>query len=118
MYIATTILRYKHSDKFYVAKEELEKNGINLEDAEEVEIELEVEFDGGWIDDGIGPYEYWGALGNDVQRSYEVEDIDSALDEMGIDWKDELTEEELKDIIEKCEEYGKDCLCDCCDYES
>ena len=37
------------------------------------EHEVEVEF--AWVDNGIGPYEFWGARGNDVDFSAEVESV-------------------------------------------
>lgn len=108
MNIGTTITRYKCDGALYATIEELEQDGLKVEDAEEIEIDLDVEFDGEWVDEGIGGYEYWGIRGNDVQWCYEVEDIESAIDKDKKDWKDDLTSEELADIIAACEDYGAD----------
>lgn len=108
MNIGTTITRYKCDGVLYATIEELEQDGLKVEDAEEIEIDLDVEFDGEWVDEGIGGYEYWGMRGNDVRWCYEVEDIENAMDSSGKDWKDDLTSEELADIIERCGDYGAD----------
>jgi hypothetical protein len=111
MYIDTAIYRFKdNAGNLYTENEVMDfiLAGYQEEDFEEIEIEVEVEFDGEWRDEGIGEYEYWGIRGRDVCWCYEVDELDSVMDKDGKDWSDELTDDEYKSIVEECEEYGKD----------
>jgi len=36
--------------------------------------------EGTWIDEGIGPYEYWGAKGNDTHMHFVCEECDGELE--------------------------------------
>jgi hypothetical protein len=38
------------------------------------------EVEGKWVNEGIGPYEYWGAKGNDVQMDFVCEECDGQLE--------------------------------------
>lgn len=47
--------------------------------------EKDCEVEGQWVDNGIGPYEYWGARGVDKRIEFEIESItiEKAEDEDG-----------------------------------
>ena len=70
------------------------------------EIELDVTFDGNWVNDGIGYNEYWGIPGVDSHWGFVVEDLDSAVDKDGKDWIGDMTADEYQRILEECMEYG------------
>ena len=107
-----TIARWCDADGNYCTDDELDAKVAELaiergktEDEvrgefEEVEIELEVEYDGEWVEEEIGAdvSEY-----GDDGGVYEVEEIESAIDKDGAEWRDELTEDEMGELIAKCE---------------
>ena len=52
---------------------------------------IEGDYEGGWVDNGIGGYEYWGAKGTHHDWCYEVESYDwQAYDAEGNDITDTL----------------------------
>ena len=53
--------------------EELEVNGKGYS------VEVTIAYDAGMVDNGIGPYEFWGARGTDVRMELEIDkwEIDS-----------------------------------------
>ncbi len=111
-----TIKRYKDADGNLLTEKErnekLQNGSANESSFEEIEIELVVEYNGKWVDEGIGWYEYWGCKGNDVHWVYEVEDFESATDDEYEEWKDRLTDEEIEAIIEHCARDGEKYDCD------
>lgn len=108
-----TIVRWCDADGNYCTEDELDakvselamKSGKTEDEVrnefEEVEIELEVEYDGEWVEEEIGAEA--SEYGDDDGWVYEVEEIESAIDKDGADWNDELTDEERDDLIAKCE---------------
>jgi len=110
MHLYTTIYRLKGAGNYYLEGQILPfiLAGYQEEEFEEEEIELEVGFDGEWVDEGIGGTEYWGGYSTHHDWCYEVEELDSAVDTQdGRDWLDHLTEEERDRIKRECEEEGR-----------
>jgi hypothetical protein len=83
----------------------------------------EVEIEGSMVDNGIGPYEYWGAKGVDTRIEPEIENITRRLIREGANpngvrdaadaWEDyESTEEEserwLEGLAEEAESEAED----------
>lgn len=74
-------------------------------------IEIEVECEGSWQNDGIGPYEFWGQMCNDRGRNYiiientewdsdgftpeEIVIIEKAIDDKISAWTIEMEEDGL-----------------------
>lgn len=105
-----TITRWKGKDGSFLTEHEYDNaiaNGGNEEDYEETDIELTVGYSGECVDNGIGDYEYWGFKGVDHDYAFEVE-VESVKDEDDEDWMERLTEDEMSEIVEECEEDGKD----------
>ena len=104
------LYRYKDTSSGRYLTEEEYEDAIDLGLPEwlfeDMEIELNAEYEGEWVDEGIGGYEYWGCRGVDHNWCFEVSEI-AALDENGKDWWDELTEEEQNELTKYCEEDGK-----------
>ena len=109
--ITYTIERYIDSEGNFHTEDELDGE-IDGGQMELREIELEVESDGQWCDEGIGSYEYWGCRGVDHDWRYEVDDIESAVDYEGRDWKDDLMDDEIESIIRECESNPPEPDCD------
>ena len=105
-----SITRYRNGEELFTEaeKDAKIKEGMNEDDFDEEEIVLSVEFDGEWVDEGLGETEFWGIVENDVDWQYEVEDFDRIVDEDGNDWSDRLTSEEMAELEDAAEEYGAD----------
>ncbi len=49
------------------------------------------------VDNGIGPYEYWGCKGTDVQMEIEVDDL-KIFSKSNLNITERLTEEEISSV--------------------
>ena len=119
-----TVIRYKDHLGQLLTEEEMdaavelafnERGGKQsrksiADEFEEVEVELEVDYNGGWRDFGIGPYEYWGFKGCHHQWEYDVDEDWTAIDEDGVDWAKEkrLTADEFYRIHKECLKDGQE----------
>ena len=72
-------------------------------------VKANVEYDGAMVDNGIGPYEFWGAKCTEVRIESEIDKIDYD----GIELVDdnaaiiELNDDEKKKVKEACEAHFK-----------
>ena len=73
-----SITRYRNGEELFTEaeKDAKIKEGMNEDDFDEEEIVLSVEFDGEWVDEGLGETEFWGIVENDVDWQYEVDTSD------------------------------------------
>lgn len=63
------------------------------------------------VDNGIGPYEYWGSKGVDVQLDAELEELDDVKFELFVPKGTYLTEVEFSDFIVEAEYLLDDAVC-------
>ena len=88
----------------------LKRAGVALSDPED-ELRGEIEPRGGMVDNGIGPYEFWGAPGRDVRMEFECEDSGTEV----VVWC-----QEERPVLGDIAEYTFDTYAsdgDCSDYE-
>jgi len=104
-----TIVRYDTGDKYITQKEYDALPKEEQEKCEYWEFYLDVELEGEWEDCGYGETEFWGIKDYDEDWEFTVTGIASACDDDdGYDWKDDLTQDEIDDIIEQGNEYASE----------